>query len=255
MVIHPYICIDHALGRIEYASLTEQSQMEILVDQVKQREFFTDERGNYEDIAEWEGVEMNDDGTVNTIFWCDLLGGGNIRLDFLPANTSLVDISMNALSGTISTSLLPRTLTMFTVFANQLSGSIILGNLPSVTEFDVNFNKLSGSLDIHNLPASIVYFGAKGNEFSGTVDMSHLPDRLNILTLAENKISGTIDLSHIPKSLHELDVSDNAIKQNLLTIGILPNSLYRISLQGNPIQGIEFQEPEIGFDPRVRLGR
>ena len=59
----------HNLGRLDYASLSQQALMEVVVENLNCKDIFCDKEGHFLDITEWDGVEINENGGVTEIVW------------------------------------------------------------------------------------------------------------------------------------------------------------------------------------------
>jgi len=209
------------LGRLDYASLSQQALMELLIGGITNK----DKIYGQEDVPEltgWGGVFLNENGEVHEIGWNILMLQGSIELKWVPSTVQKLLAYVNDLCGSVDLRGLPEGMKVLSLAQNQLTGELSLEHLPSTFEtLALPTNSLSGSLNLKSLPKSLKWLFLDRNNFSGTIDMSKLPDRLEEINLNNNPISGETDFSHLPKSLRKLDISNTDLTGEVLVDGSL----------------------------------
>ena len=199
-------CVDPSLGRVDKASLPQQTLMELFIDGITNKEVLCGVPPK--DVAQWPGVDVNEMNEVTALKWVGKRLEGSLSIQWLPVTVWEIRIVFNKLSGTLDLSALPEKKVMFSASANVFTGSVALHQLPSrMQSLSVNNNRLSGTLDLQNLPASIKSLRLNRNNFYGTVNLTCLPDGLQILFLCTTSLSGETDFSQLPQSLLDLNVS------------------------------------------------
>ena len=92
--------VDPSLGRVDYASFTDQTLMELLYEgfdeETKQR--YKTIEGIYIHLWLWECLHDDGHGRVVRIKDCGHEIGGSLQLSFLPPKVREVNISMNRLA-------------------------------------------------------------------------------------------------------------------------------------------------------------
>ena len=221
MLIAPHLfASDTALGRLDYALLSDQAKMEILVDGLSSasKAFFQDASAGYRDIAAWPSVLGNADHPVVAVHWKWMTFqqefAGSLNFDFVPAHVRFFMVYGLGVEGTLSTPLLPR----------------------GLVDLHLDENALSGTLDLTALPDPLKVLRASVNKFSGSVNLSLLPANLEVLHLDCNCLVGSIDLAHLPDSLQQLCLSDNAFEGEV-TLNNLPDALETLNIMRNKLCG------------------
>ena len=204
------------LGRLDYASLSTQALMEILIEGIENREVICGSRQEPADIDEWRGVEYLQKQPVDisekyfNIRWFNLGLVGTIDLQWLPPTIILFIVFRNRLSGSLNLAGLPPSMLVLDLSCNEFSGEIDLCHLPTeIKELKLVHNQLSGSLNIEKLPQSIETLYLGDNHFSGTVCFRYLPAGLQNLSVSNNKLSGVVHLTHVPVKMKYLWLSMN----------------------------------------------
>jgi len=199
-------CVDPSLGKVDKASLPQQTLMELFIDGITNKEVICGLPPK--DVAEWPGVAVNAMNDVTALKWAGRRLEGSLNLEWLPVTVSVVRVLFNKLSGSLNLSSLPTKVVMFCASANAFTGSVALYQLPSrMQDMLVNNNRLSGTLDLQNLPVSMKSLRLNRNNFHGTVNLMCLPDGLHTLFLDTTSLSGETDFSQLPQSLLDLNVS------------------------------------------------
>ena len=212
------LCVDYtALGRLDFASLTDQSKMELVVADIADvsRKVFLDKNGLFRDVCTWDGVDCDDRENVVAITWIGSLWGpkeGTINLGFLPETTATFNCALRKFHGVLDASRLPGKLQTMNVSLNRLMGSIDWAALPaSLREFYLENNLFSGSLALECLPPSMQVLIAKKNEFFGKINLKALPHTMWRLNISENNLSGTLHSAALPESLKELYMNNAGV--------------------------------------------
>jgi hypothetical protein len=248
-------CIDPStLGRLDYASLSQQALMEMLIDGIENKEEICGSQEGSNDITEWERVEFNDIGEVLKIDW----GGfhehrlqGTINFQWIPSTVCelLLDHNYEGLTGSIDLTSLPLSMNKLDLWINNFTGTINLSHLPeNMEELNASYNKLSGSLDLENLPTLFKELDVHGNNFTGTVNTSNLPIGLELLWLSENQLSGGIDLRNLSVGIEALYLDKNNFS-GFTDFSILPESLTFLNVSNTQLSGdIYLKEDEVDVD-------
>ena len=207
-----------ALGKIDMTSLSEQTKMELLIEDFGYQEPLQSADGDYLDVSEWPGVVTDTDGTVTNIEWAfdqntDYFqtNGRTIQLQYIPENVIDFSISECKMLGTVCTHDLPR----------------------NMKWLDISCNDFSGEFDIAGLPSCIGGAYIQHNKFCGSLSIPDLPPQIQDLFANDNKFSGTVDLSKLPDTMIELTLSDNAFVQEGLHIGMIPPEVCTIQIRKN----------------------
>ena len=232
---------DDKLGRLDYASVNDQSKMEIVVS-LRENTSFKDDDDTFCDIHEWKGLTFDENDTLTQIEWFDplqpLATTGALRLEWLPETVSLLDIRRCGVEGTVDFARLPAALVECMLSYNALTGSADLLHLPAqLKELLADCNKLSGSLTLHALPVTMTDLCLDHNEFFGSVDLSKLPPALEFLRLDANKLSGEVLMQGLPESLENLNLGQNGFSGNI-SLEDLPETLEVLYLRENQFSGV-----------------
>uniref|UniRef100_A0A7S4U8T9 Leucine-rich repeat protein n=1 Tax=Paramoeba aestuarina TaxID=180227 RepID=A0A7S4U8T9_9EUKA len=180
-----------ALGRLDYASLTQQTLMELLVDGIVFTKYGDPKKGI--DVSRWSYVDVDPDGDVTSWFPSECNLTGSVALQWLPKTVVDVDISMNSLCGTLDLECLPDGLQELIVYKNKFSGPVSLTRLPTKMRIlNLGFNRLSGTLNLTQLPAAMTELHLCGNDFVGATDFSKLPESLELLDIMETQLEGRV---------------------------------------------------------------
>ena len=237
MKISAFLCLlcADAIGRIDMTIISEQSIMELFVQDIENLSSLCDEDGAFIPIEKWPGVALSYDGRVVSVDMAATLSfqdflyndgaqykigpGGTIHFQFTPRALEVLKIRGLALEGTLKTSDLPSTLRHLDVNHNKLHGSLDATNFPASLQFiDISENAMSETLDLTHLPSKLEIFKANCSKFTGNVDFTSLPQTLSALYLHGNPLSGEIDLSHLPDSLHVINLFGTKFGQEKLVV-------------------------------------
>ena len=188
---------------------------------------FQDQKGNFLDVSEWEGVECDKSGNVISIKW-EGIKAFTVKftrdkrhyLDFRWIPKTVENISIRRVGveffDTVHLPNAAKKVIIASNVATKVSGVFETESLPNHLEFiDMSTNVLEGKVDCTSLPQTIETFIIDRNKFSGSLCMAKLPKRVIAMLLHENKFSGDIDLSRLPESLRLLTLYDNNLRGNV----------------------------------------
>ena len=192
------LTLDPHLGRVDISTLSEQTLMEMVVENLSDdtKKAFQDENEMFLDVCKWRIVECDEDGqVVRCQTSCSL--GGTIQLSFLPRQIFDLALEMTDLSGTLDTSALPASFMTFSVEDNSLHGTIDFTALPrNVESFNVATNAFTSSAVLDSLPGTIENLYVGNNKFSGTLCLTRLPQGLQRLGVSNNSFTGKFHLEN-----------------------------------------------------------
>ncbi|KNH06297.1 leucine-rich repeat protein [Perkinsela sp. CCAP 1560/4] len=188
---------DPLLGRLDYASLSQQALMEMVISEITNKEKICGDVDEPEDIEQWEGVII-EDGEVVDIEW-DVCGlEGSLCVEWLPSSVIGFIASENEFTCTLNWASLPTSMTHLDLRNNAFTGPIDLEKLPvRIKYLDVSINQFSGCLKLDSLPDTLTYFYANNNQFSGSVDLTGLPAALMSLHISQNQLSANPTKGHL----------------------------------------------------------
>ena len=232
-------CIDPALGRLDYESLSDQALMEMLVDKLhpRQKTMLQDAHGNYKDACEWTEVRCMD-GLVDKIFLgYSCFTDKHFCFELVPPLTKSLSVTEMQLEGTLDTANLPLGLHYFSVSGNKLEGPIDFQKFPrELQEIRLSANAFTGSITIADFPDTLVDFHASGNHFSGELSLNDLPTGMKNFDVRNNDLMGSLHIDHLPPTLRLLDLAENSFSGDFRLLEIPPN-LDFISTRKNLLSG------------------
>ena len=160
--------IDPSLGRLDYASLSQQALMELLISGVKEVSKICGSREAPLDVAEWCGVQLHTSReTVRKIDWNFVKLGGSLLVQWAPSSLERMSIRHNSLVGSLETENLPANLRYLNLEGNRLCGTVDLTHLPACLDaLDLSKNQLSNSIDLTRLPACLQELKLSHNQLS-----------------------------------------------------------------------------------------
>ena len=222
-MLHLFIASDpHALGRLDYGLLPDQTLVEMLFSGIpkdKQMKHFRnqDAEGYFKDVCEWECVRCDELKNVTEIEkTVTAYVQGTVMIDYMPPHVTefkLVCDSMyngGKLTGTLKTALLPHKLDHFHITDLSFTGTVDLRTLPSMLRgFDIHGNNFTGECDLTALPSSIQRLKLHENQFCGSISLENLPKGLQFLYLNKNNFFGELNFGSLPYSLEFLDIKSN----------------------------------------------
>ena len=205
------------LGRVDHASLSTQTLMEIFIEGLENRDVICGSTEEPNDIDQWRGFAYCPEQPADAaekqfkIEWCSLNLMGTIDLRWLPRTVVSFIIWESKLSGSLNLTALPPSIQRLDLSFNAFSGEIDLCYLPvKIETLHLGRNQLSGSLNLEKLPQSLQVLYLNSNRFSGTVCLRHLPPSLQRLAVNENELSGTVELTNLPAGMSFLLLFKNA---------------------------------------------
>ena len=165
---------ESALGRIDYSTYSHQALMELLIRRIPEAKMVQDSAGNFLDIEEWEGVNLNADGEVTKISLpFESLDG--IDLQWVPPTVETIILDSGGICAELDTVLLPRTLRKMNIRNNRLYGSIKWSHLPPhIDTFIADTNCLSGTVELSAIPTSMRSLCLTANNFAGMLNFAAL---------------------------------------------------------------------------------
>ena len=168
--------LDPPLGRVNKASLPQQTLMELFIQGAEIAERYKDADGEFTDCTQWAEVELDAEGNVAQFdamresFWTYLEhSGGTVCFNAAPETMQVLSIVYFDIAGTIETKMLPRML----------------------TTLEVQTNRLSGTFDCSSLPPSMQVINVHHNEFEADPMDGHLNVVGRSSTLPRGKLGAT----------------------------------------------------------------
>ena len=223
-----YVAADVALGRVDYETLSDQTLMELFIDNMTdaEKEIYKDENGAYLDITEWESVTIDQSSNAVVALNFDFDEEGSLAFAFMPRTVYKFSHIGGMITGTIDTSVLPNGLEEFTLtHAVEMSGTINFCTLPSsLIDFEISSNDFRGSADLSALPKGLVTLDISYNNFIGSVILDKLPPSLEELSISANNFDGSLCFDALPEPLWYIDASkcnfSGSINLSSLPMGI-----------------------------------
>jgi len=210
------------LGRVDKASLSTQTLMELFIASIENREVICGSAEEPEDIDQWDGLTYSRDHHAE-------------------ATENSIKITWHSLdlSGTIDLQWISPTVFSLEIIGNKLSGSLNLTALPpSIQVLDLCYNEFSGEIDLCHLPTEMKKLNLSSNHLSGSLSLEELPQSIESLSLCSNRFSGTVCLQNLPRSLQVLSVGANDLSRGLVAQWYVPPTelpLYPGSIRGKGI--------------------
>ena len=202
--------------------VSQQDIIELLVLSVQGHENFKDDKGNFLNFEEWEGVECTETGYVRQLRWNKSFPRSKdsehrINLEWIPSTVWNFEIAENDLDGSLSMVDMPRPLYKLRLSKNKLSSTVDLSKCPAKLVFlHLDRNHFFGSADLTRLPVTLEKINLSHNNFSGSIDITLFPSKMGHVYLNHNNFSGTIHVSRLNVSyLRVLMLNDNALSGEL----------------------------------------
>ena len=234
MLLQIFAPVDPSLGRVDYASLSDEVLMEMLYDCTDDSDPEGDQI-DFSDICEWEVIVCEDDRVTHINLNGDEFTLRQFRFEFIPPLVVCFKAHCANLHGTLDASVLPRNLEIFKVHENALHGSVDLLSFPrKLKKIKIAVNKLEGSLQLSDLPPSLTHFDASQNEFIGEVCLNEIPPNMEELYVGGNKLTGSISIARLPASMTIIDLRGNAFSGEFQLLSF-PEDLYDVNVTGNKI--------------------
>ena len=225
-------------GRFDKLCISEQSRIELFVENFTDVDIAKDDAGKFLDISAWSILEFDNEKIQSICIRPDhadreefFLGdssdedaamanrsitsscfapGGLVDFQYVPPTLQSLEIEDCELRGTLDTASLPASLRVLQVNRNQLKGPFDTKSLPQeIRTVNISSNKFSGSLVIEALPSRIENFNASKNNFSGAINLCELPISLCSLLIHDNALSGKLEMRNVPKTLGSVMVHMN----------------------------------------------
>ena len=178
-ILRSFFATDPSLGRVDFASLSDQSCMELLVAGLSEasRDHFVNDNGDFLDIEDWPITEVSEDGSVISIT-IKYFGVGKIDLQHVPQTVERLIIVVTDLEETVETTRLP----------NPLKILHINGRYTYTGRLESKYTEkgFHGEFDFGSLPSSLQTCDISYNKFSGSAIFTDLPESLEVLKLREN---------------------------------------------------------------------
>ncbi|KNH07684.1 hypothetical protein XU18_1685 [Perkinsela sp. CCAP 1560/4] len=89
--------VDSSLGRVDHESLPQQTLMEMVIEEITNKEKICGDVDEPKDIEEWKGVEIAD-GEVFGIDWSHYGLRGSVHLEWLPSSVRDLVVTWNQLT-------------------------------------------------------------------------------------------------------------------------------------------------------------
>ena len=178
LTIHPLSHADaHHVGRVDPSLLSQQTRMELFLNDYAHMAMFRDDCGDFLDVSAWVGAKVSESGEVIAIRWLDIfLRIGSLALDWLPATVQKLYIRDDLLTGTLNTAQLPENLITLEIICTDMHGSISSSFLPqSLMELNLRGNKFTGEIDFTGFPTDLVSINLSKNGFTGTAVLTPGP--------------------------------------------------------------------------------
>ena len=188
--------VDPSLGRVGHDSFSQQTLMEMVIEEITNKEEICRDADEPKDIEEWKGVTIEKD-EVAEINWDERELTGSLHLGWLPSSVRKFTAFNNRLTGTLDWASLPTSMKALYLRHNAFTGSIDFERLPEGMEhLSVSENMFCGSLKLWSLPKAMTFF-MNDNKFSGSVDFTRLPAVLVRLSLSANQLSANPTKGHL----------------------------------------------------------
>mmetsp|Transcript_24023 Transcript_24023/g.37421 ORF Transcript_24023/g.37421 Transcript_24023/m.37421 type:complete len:264 (-) Transcript_24023:9-800(-) len=222
-----------SLGKVDKQSLSQQTLMELLIQDLSNTETICGSGDSPKDILDWKGLRFNPFHKVTHINWHSRNLEGSFPLEWVPPTVQSLQVCMNDLHSTIPMSALSARLSDLNLRENAFFGTLDLDGLPPHMEsLNVKKNRLSGTLSLIRLPKTLEKLYLGSNNFDGTVTLTHLPDKLAILSLCECRLSGYLDLTLLPPKMTHLYIEHNQFEGET-DFSKLPESMQSLDVSGN----------------------
>uniref|UniRef100_A0A7S4L6R9 Uncharacterized protein n=1 Tax=Paramoeba aestuarina TaxID=180227 RepID=A0A7S4L6R9_9EUKA len=169
-------------GRIDFAAMSDQSIIELLVENTILKSQLLDRNGDFKAVRAITQLDVDKDGYVTSIDFTKLCLGGTLNTTWLPSRLRRCNFERNNVQGRIE----------------RLSDAVYFA--------DFSHNAFTGSLSLPDFPFQIRYFNASTNRLSGTLTFRQLRETLVVLNLSSNAFEGSLDLLLVNKKFEFYDV-------------------------------------------------
>ena len=110
-------------------------------------------------------------------------------------------------------------------------------------------------LQTRTLPLGLISASFMDNHIFGTVDLQHLPPHTVYFDISRNSIIGPIWLDGLPEAIAEIDLAYNCIRQYVLYVEDIPETLKWVSLCRNKVREVQFTREELVDKAEISIGR
>ena len=228
----------YALGRLDYATMSQQALMENVVSQIDKSKLccFCDRNGNFRDYREWPGVLCDAEGNVGTIFWKSF-ADGTILLHWLPETIRILSVRADSLKKLdVEFGALPRDVRIFKLDAIHVSNEVSFDALPqNIQEIIMLSTDARGVIRLGAIPQTLRTIQVNGHALS-SIDLKCNSSGLTDLEVTAGTLQGSLDFRGSPQSLKKLNLELNSL-QGTLSFEGARESLERILLRRNKFQG------------------
>ena len=232
---------EEPVGRVNPDFVSQQTQLELLVEGLPDKEKFQDADHFFLDAREWNGLMHNTENEVTDILWASwpdefFPQGGSIAFRWLPETVKNFTVYRAGASGMFDVQYLPAQIKRFDLGTNAFCGEVDLTRLPCTLEaLLLGENELSGSLNFTSLPLSLRKVYLQENHFTGTIDLAFLTQAIEEISVASNSLHGCLDLASLPESMKVLILESNSFQGSLRIC--LPKNIEVITFRDNAIVG------------------
>ena len=260
---------ESALGRFDHLTMNQQALMEAVVEQATFKKGFQDEKGNYLDLSEWNGVTINAvSQEVTEIHWSPREASGTLVLRWLPRSVRILtvagpvifygmtqnvaltcdftDISaplekvhISKVSVVVRFALLPEGLETLSLHDCRICGFLSLKDLPRTLRH-LNMPQggkfLTGILDLRDAPKGLVLLAVTTSGISALFGLDFAPQTLKEINIKNNPLGGPIDLTAIAPSITNLSFPTCGITGSI-DLTSLPGDLWALDASCNKITG------------------
>ena len=243
---------DNHLGRVDFASLSDQTLMEMLVEGFSERikKKFQDKNGMFRDACEWKGVKCDGENNVTAIK--KIARRAPISLEYIPLNVKLFEMYTAELTGTLETSGLPRHLERFAIGGNGFTGTVNFPEFPRDLQLiSLYLNKFSGSAILDVLPRSLETLAFQKNNFSGSLCLTNIPPRLKHINASGNVFTGDFILQSVPNDETDIKASENCFSPT----SVVSKSICRLFLCKSGVTSVVDEEGNTHSKEAEILGR
>ena len=228
-----------ALGRLDYATMSQQALMETAVSQADDPkiEAFCDKKGNFLDVQDWRGVTCDSEGNVVGISWNSRIA---VCLSWLPATVQTVFMNSGSLFGVhrivLQFGALPRDLHIIDLRHVRVSNEVSFDTLPQeIEEIIMIATDAKGEIKLESIPETLRRIQIRSHELS-LIDLKCSAKGLTDIEVSSGTLHGSLNFRESPPSLIYLNLESNELEGTLSFEGAA-QSLKRISLHRNTFQG------------------
>ena len=232
--LHVLHTTDPALGRVDFASLDDDTRMRLFFEGVEAETDPGHRASSYEIL----GVEFDEEHNITEIDpQCRLIG--TLKWAFVPPRLKKLQIyRMTRITGTFDPSALLEGLAELMLYRSGFSGEVDFTNLPKALKYcNLSQNKFAGSCILTSLPAHLERLDVSGNELSGSLDLTKLPKTLEHIDLGHNNFTGELNLLELPPVMEYFSARGNGIS-GTLDLSVVPKHLYEVHVEETKLSGL-----------------